>query len=224
MFEFFQDEHRYYLVTEICKGGELFEDFHRHFEEQEVILLLRTLLIVVNYCHTRGVVHRDLKPENLMLEANHDYDQVKVVDFGAATRFVPGKYLDQKVGTSYYIAPEVLRKAYSQKCDLWSCGVIAYTMLSGGIPPFNGVSDQEIMKKVKLGKYVFHTSLFKEVSEVAKDFVSKLLQYDPEKRISAQEALQHQWITGFTLSNIDQTLAQEALANLKTFRADQKLK
>ena len=88
------------------------------------------------------------------------------------------------MGTPYYIAPEVLNKRYNHLCDLWSCGVITYILLCG-IPPFNGISDQEIMKKVKIGKFTFHEPLFTHTSDFAKDFITRLLQYDPEKRMTA---------------------------------------
>lgn len=93
MYEFFQDEKRYYLVTEICKGGELFDEVsqRKKFSEKDAALLMKTLLIVVNYCHQKKIVHRDLKPENIMLEANKDYDQIKIIDFGNSIKFKPAK-------------------------------------------------------------------------------------------------------------------------------------
>src|SRR5688572_17977491 len=93
-----------------------------------------------------------------------------------------------------------------------------------GIPPFNGATDQEIMKKVKIGKFTFDDEHWKSSTPEVKDFISKLLTYDPEKRPSAEEALQHPWILEQSKATVDATLAQGALANLKTFRADQKLK
>ncbi len=101
--------------------------------------------------------------------------------------------LDEKLGTPYYIAPEVLAKNYGSKCDIWACGVIMYTVLSG-TPPFNGESDIEIMKKVKLGKYTFNDPSWKDISEGCKDFITKLLTLDQNKRPSAAEALTHKWL------------------------------
>jgi calcium-dependent protein kinase len=91
--------------------------------------------------------------------------------------FDENKKLDEKLGTPYYIAPEVLAKNYGPKCDIWSCGVITYIVLSG-IPPFNGASDQEIMKKVKIGKFHFADPVWNTISNEAKDFISKLLTLD----------------------------------------------
>ena len=150
MYEFFEDEKRYYIVTDICKGGELFDEIvaRGKFSEQDASMLIKQVLSCVNYCHTNHIVHRDLKPENILLEQNKEFDQIKIIDFGTSLVFDENKKLDEKLGTPYYIAPEVLAKNYGPKCDIWSCGVIAYITLSG-IPPFNGASDQEIMKKVK---------------------------------------------------------------------------
>lgn len=102
--------------------------------------------------------------------------------------------MDEKLGTPYYIAPEVLNKKYNEKCDIWSCGVIVYILLSG-MPPFNGQSDQEIMKKVRVGKFSFSDPCWSNVSDKAKDLITKLLTYDVDQRPTAEQALQHPWIT-----------------------------
>jgi len=151
------------------------------------------VLSCVNYCHSKNIVHRDLKPENILLEQNKDFDQIKIIDFGTSLVFDPSKRLDEKLGTPYYIAPEVLNKSYNEKCDLWSCGVISYIILSGQ-PPFNGASDQEIMKKVRAGKFAFSDTCWAAISDKAKDFISQLLIVDIDSRPSASEALQHPWI------------------------------
>jgi calcium-dependent protein kinase len=134
-----------------------------------------------------------------------------------------GKLLDEKLGTPYYIAPEVLNKKYNEKCDLWSIGVITYILLSG-MPPFNGNTDQEIMKKVKIGKFAFSDPCWSSITDKAKDFITQLFTYDIEKRPSAAEALQHPWITEMSHMTVDTAHAQTALTNLKGFSADQKLK
>jgi len=167
--------------------------------------------------------YRDLKPENILLEQNKDFDQIKIIDFGTSLVFDSNKTLDEKLGTPYYIAPEVLNKKYNEKCDIWSCGVILYIILSG-IPPFNGQSDQEIMKKVRIGKFSFSDPAWNNVSDKAKDLISKLLTYDTEHRPSAEEALRHPWIIEMSTAQVDSNIAMGALSNLKTFRADQKLK
>ena len=129
-----------------------------------------------------------MKPENILLEQNKDFDQIKIIDFGTSLQYEAGKFLDEKLGTPYYIAPEVLNKRYNEKCDIWSCGVILYIILSG-VPPFNGANDQEIMKNVKIGKFSFSDPCWNNMSDKAKDLIKKLLTYDIDQRPTAEEAL-----------------------------------
>jgi calcium-dependent protein kinase len=157
--------------------------------------LIMQVLSCINYCHQNHIVHRDLKPENILLEANKNFDEIKIIDFGTSLVFAEGKTLDEKLGTPYYIAPEVLNKKYDSKCDIWSIGVITYIVLSG-IPPFNGPTDKDIMKKVKEAKYSFSDPVWAKISDECKDFIAKLLTKDKDKRPSAEEALKHKWLAG----------------------------
>lgn len=99
-------------------------------------------------------MHRDLKPENILLEDTYEYDKIKLIDFGESVKFEKGKPNTDVVGTPYYIAPEVLKKSYDEKCDMWSIGVITYILLSG-TPPFGGRNEKQIMQNVQIGKYNF---------------------------------------------------------------------
>jgi calcium-dependent protein kinase len=105
--------------------------------------------------------------------------------------------MSQKFGTPYYIAPEVLKKNYTEKCDIWSIGVILYILLCG-YPPFNGANDKQIIEAVLRGKYTLDEPEWEDISDEAKDLVRKMLEYDPVKRISASDALQHKWIKTHT--------------------------
>ena len=111
-----------------------------HFNEVEANKVMVPIFDAVIAAHKLGIVHRDLKPENILLEQNKEFDQIKIIDFGTSLVYDENKKLDEKLGTPYYIAPEVLAKNYGAKCDIWSCGVIVYIVLSG-VPPFNGASD-----------------------------------------------------------------------------------
>ena len=124
-------------------------------------------------------MHRDLKPENILLEQNKEFDQIKIIDFGTSLVYDPNRNMDEKLGTPYYIAPEVLNKNYNEKCDIWSCGVITYILLSG-VPPFNGQSDQEIMKKVREGQFDFADRAWQNISQPAKDFITSLLTFNKD--------------------------------------------
>lgn len=130
----------------------------------------------INYCHKRNIVHRDLKPENLLMNRDTADPKITIIDFGTSDLFDPEKKMDQKYGTPYYIAPEVLRNNYDEKCDLWSIGVILYILLCG-YPPFNGPNDDQIIKRVKLGKFSTEEEEWKHISPEAIDLVKRLLAY-----------------------------------------------
>lgn len=162
LYEFFSDTSYYYLVTELVDGGELFDEIQRqgNLSEQLAANVMRQLLSTMVYCHKRGIVHRDLKPENILIEKQRGKSDIsiKVIDFGTAEAFSSHTVLKQTIGTAYYIAPEVLHGKYNHKCDIWSCGVILYILLSG-YPPFNGRNDNEIMSAVKKLKFDYNRSL-----------------------------------------------------------------
>ena len=164
------------------------------FNEAYSAYVMFQILSAINYCHNMKIIHRDLKPENILIveRDKNNYPRIKICDFGTSKMFEKGAVQRKLVGSSYYIAPEVLKKRYDEKCDIWSCGVILYILLSAR-PPFAGDSDKEIMENVSTGKYDLQSSPFNKVSKSGKDLIQKLLVMDPKKRISAQEALTHNW-------------------------------
>ena len=131
-----------FVISELCTGGELFDRLIevKQFSERVAANIMRQLLSAINFCHENGIIHRDLKPENILIESNNEKDsdffKIKVIDFGTCELF-QSKMLNEQIGTSFYIAPEVLKNSYNEKCDLWSCGVILYILLSGS-PTFYG--------------------------------------------------------------------------------------
>lgn len=139
------------------------------------------------YFHDIGVVHRDLKPENVLIDRELN-NTLKIIDFGTSVMIEPGQILTNTHGTSYYIAPEVLKNSYNQKCDVWSVGVILFILLSGR-PPFDGKNDDEITNMVKTGKYKMNDKIWEDVSQDGKKLIKSMLTYDYTQRISAREAL-----------------------------------
>ena len=139
---------QYVLVLELCEGGDLFHNIKqsRYFSEAKAAQVIKQVLSAVNYMHKQRVVHRDLKPENILVDK--ESDTLKIADFGTAAFLRQTQALTEVVGTPYYMAPEVLRGKYDEKCDVWSCGVILYILLCGA-PPFNGHSETEILDKIK---------------------------------------------------------------------------
>jgi len=219
------------LVQEFVQGGELFDELQRRkvFSEMIAADIMRQLLSAIVYCHERGIVHRDLKPENILIENSSTKDKmtIKVIDFGTAEAFSNGARLRQTMGTPYYIAPEVLMKSYTEKCDIWSCGVIMYILLSG-YPPFNGRTDEEIMKAVKKTKFTYHRifrsfkygfldEIWNDISPDAIDLINSMLKYPPEIRFSAQQAYNHKWIQNKIISSLKPSTINTLLTNLKNF-------
>jgi calcium-dependent protein kinase len=133
-------------VTDFCQGGELFDKIieEKYFTEAKAAKIIKQVLSAIAYCHKRSLVHCDLKPENIMVEKD---DVVRVIDFGNSALCAKDKKLSSKFGSVYYVAPEVLGGSYNEKCDVWSIGVILFLLLCGK-PPFNGSTDQIILKKV----------------------------------------------------------------------------
>lgn len=203
LYEVFEDKRYVYLVMEECTGGELFDKIigllenDTIFTEREAAKIFKQMMSAICYCHKEGICHRDLKPENLLL-ANKDSktNDIKVIDFGLSNIY-KGKdgqevKMTSKVGTAYYVSPEVLAGNYDEKCDIWSAGVILYILLCGD-PPFNGPNDNEIYKAIKKKKFKYENPIWKNVSDQAKDLINKMLS-EPDVRPTAEQVLQHPWV------------------------------
>jgi calcium-dependent protein kinase len=212
---------------EMCEGGELFDQIiaQGFFSERASAIAVKQMLSAVFYLHTRGICHRDLKPENFLLAFKDINSPLKMIDFGLSGRFAEDQPMSTKSGTPYYVAPEVLSGSYNEKCDLWSVGVLAYVLLCG-YAPFNGNTDKDILQRVKIGRFGFPEAEWHGVSNDAKDFIRRLLELNPSKRMSAQEALDHRWIKSLPSedSKIDPSLQAKILQSLRAFRGVAKLK
>lgn len=144
-------------IIRYVEGGELFDELQRRtvLSEEVAAVVMRQLLSCVLYCHNKKIMHRDLKPENILIDSFSSTNiYIKLIDFGAAEHFFTKGVYKPTMGTPYYIAPEVLMNNYNELCDVWSCGVILYIMLSGK-PPFNGESSDDIMRSVKKAHFTF---------------------------------------------------------------------
>jgi len=227
-----------YLVTDVFVGGELFNEIIRRekFDEITAAFVIKQVLSGVRYLHDMNIVHRDLKPENLLLTKNpskgnrgnmEDEFAIKIIDFGLST-FVknPDQTLRDRVGSAYYIAPEILRRNYGPACDIWSTGVILFVLLAG-YPPFSGDDDQEIIANVQTGKYSLDPAYWRGISEEAKDLVRKMMEVDVKKRLTASQALQHPWFTKCLTKDPSGTKNHKplmvALRNMRAYSGNQDL-
>ena len=226
LFEFYSNEREFSIVTELCPLGELFDQIidKGPFDERYSAYILYQIFSAVNYCHKMNIVHRDLKPENILIvnKDENEFPYIKVCDFGTSKMFEKGIVERRVVGSSYYIAPEVLNKSYNEKCDIWSCGVIMYILLSQR-PPFGGKDDYEIMETVKTGKYDLSSPPFDKISDSAKDLIQKCLTMDSNKRITAEEAINHPWFKTNQSKELfnkvkDTNIIKELIENLKRYK------
>ena len=227
MIEAFEDNRNIYLVLELCTGGDLFDWLvdAGHFTERQAAGLMRQILSGVTHLHTNSVAHRDLKPENFLFSVKGDPEKtsLKLTDFGFAIGFEPDKPLTTKAGTAYYLAPQVMAGKYNEKCDVWSCGVIMYILLSGN-PPFTGETDAEVLEKVQLGNFSFSSKDWKGVSNDAKSLIRKCLKMNPRDRYSAQQAFEDVWIRDQAPNATDVDLSERLIHNLHAFVDSNKLR
>eukprot|EP00522_Entomoneis_paludosa_P016057 CAMPEP_0172463324 /NCGR_PEP_ID=MMETSP1065-20121228/46814_1 /TAXON_ID=265537 /ORGANISM="Amphiprora paludosa, Strain CCMP125" /LENGTH=474 /DNA_ID=CAMNT_0013219241 /DNA_START=826 /DNA_END=2250 /DNA_ORIENTATION=- len=199
LYDVFCVDNELFIITELGRGGDLFHLLTTHpkhgVTESYAAKTVVEMLSAVAFLHSRSICHRDLKLENWVLESGKDvWSPLKLIDFGLSTHFSRGQRLSRVVGSSYYVAPEVLKKSYTEACDLWSLGVIVYMLLSGA-PPFYGKNDEAIKASIVQGEYTFPHELFRDVSDEAMAFVSTLLSYNIEYRYTADQALTHPWLS-----------------------------
>uniref|UniRef100_A0ABM5FY94 Ribosomal protein S6 kinase n=1 Tax=Pogona vitticeps TaxID=103695 RepID=A0ABM5FY94_9SAUR len=196
------DDGKYvYLVMELMRGGELLDRILRQkcFSEREASAVLCTITKTVDYLHSQGVVHRDLKPSNILyMDESGNPDSIRICDFGFAKQLrAENGLLMTPCYTANFVAPEVLkRQGYDAACDIWSLGILLYTMLAGFTPFANGPDDtpEEILARIGSGKYALTGGNWDSISDAAKDIVSKMLHVDPHQRLTAAQVLRHPWI------------------------------
>ncbi|CAI5998084.1 unnamed protein product [Closterium sp. NIES-65] len=189
----YEDPTAVYFVMEKCSGGDLLSYISRKGQvpEDEAAKIFRQLVTAVAFCHEHGVVHRDLKPENVLITHQQ---QVKLTDFGQAVPCRREGFVQGAAGSLPYTAPELLcRLKYNEKVDVWSLGVILYTMLAGKWPFYS--PKKGIMKRMICGAQLDLVSEpWHLISAEALHMVKKLLTVNPSQRPSCKELLQHPWL------------------------------
>jgi calcium-dependent protein kinase len=226
LFETFRDAKKIYLVMELCTGGELFDrivdEAPSGFDEIKAAKYIRQIVAALCYLHSQRFAHRDVKPENFLLHDKKPDAALKIIDFGLACQLEPGKLMSTKAGTAYYVAPEVLKGEYDEKCDIWSAGVIAFILLCG-YPPFSGDTDPEILRKVKAGSFEFKSPEWDQISQGAKNLVTQMLTAEPGLRPNADLLLQTPWLK-FKGAPESVPIKGDFLKRLQSFNNHAKLK
>ena len=238
VYEYYNTKKKLFIVTELCTGGELFDRITevKYFTEAVAAHIMKQLFSAIAFCHSNNIIHRDLKPENILIENSEerkkDFFNIKIIDFGSGEINKSDKVSD-KIGTVFYSAPEMIDKIYNEKCDMWSCGVILYILLCG-CPPFSGSSDEEILTKIKEGSFQLKGKIWGEISKEAIDLINQLIVKDINKRLSANDALNHSWFKNMFSEknkslleaqkiNIPKNHLKGIISNIKCFRAEKKI-
>lgn len=228
MVEFFETENKFYLVFELIRGGSLesrIEQLGRSIEEDDVKTLVLSIAKALEFLHGRGIAHRDIKPANILLSDPYTLEGAKLCDFDLASRAktaheVRGEIcMTSPVGSAEFMAPEVVRAfcamddervKYDQKCDMWSLGVITYSLLTGK-PPFEGTCDAKscgwddgepcddcqdsLFAAIQTGKLQFPDQVFRGSPKV-KELITRLLSKNPAQRPTPTQVLNHPWFVG----------------------------
>jgi len=198
--ETFEYQQSLYLVMEMCSGGDLYT--RDPYSESEAARISQSILNAVAYMHEEGISHRDLKYENIMFTSPQPNADVKIIDFGLSKKYGRDDtaVMHDAVGTIYSMSPEVLLGKYTNKADVWSCGVLTFMLLSSTMP-FYGKSRKHVMKRILKGKFAFKAPKWKSVSQDAKEFVLGILKYEAKDRPTARQAARDPWVRNRYLSS-----------------------
>ena len=211
LFEVIEDDKYFNLLQELCTGGELYKKSQTsQLKEKEIAKIFNQIMSAVAYCHEKGIVHRDLKLENILFASEEPDSPIKLIDFGFSVIFDKNennkekttdgsefkklglRRMKSKVGTLYYISPEIIKGNYDEKCDIWACGVILYILICG-YPPFSGNTDKEVYNLITQVKYDFDKEIWKNISKYAKELIRNML--TPAKnRYTAKQVLASKWL------------------------------
>lgn len=200
-YETLEDQDCFYVVTELCKGGNLSQRLYKKgkLSESDAAYVMFQILQAVEFLHNEKVAHRDLKPDNIFLEKSDGY-KVKIGDFGNATWLENDRLMFGCYGSPSYIPPEVLDGGYNEKVDIWSCGIMTYVLLTGRAP-YYGYDPLNIKIQVYSKPFQITEENHEGISEECKELLKNMLRIKPEERISATEALKHGWFKNIQADN-----------------------
>lgn len=220
----FEDNFRFYLAMELCAGGRVIDFIARTqvYSESDVAVLMRQVFDAIDYMHGKDIVHRDVKPDNMLLESCRPLAQntLKLIDFGISCKCSSGQELRLRAGTPEYMSPQVIDGRYDARADLWSCGVVMYSLLCGYVP-FRGQSESGIFTAVRRGNFTWPEKDWQRTSDESKDLIRGLLKLDARERLTAQEALGHSWTRNATAFG-RATQLESTLRHFKSHSANRK--
>ena len=219
-YETYHDQSYFHIVMELCSGKDLFEKVfsnNSNITERKVAMIIMKVLHAISYCHLRGITHRDLKPENILFETSGNESEIKLIDFGLSKKHFTHEKMHTILGTPYYVAPEVLKGDYDEKCDIWSIGALTYLLLSGE-PPFKGDCNNAIFQKILKTEVKFDMKKWKHLSKEAMQFVRYCLDKNPDNRPNAIKALAHEWFSVlFTQVHSSILINKDIMMNIKHY-------
>lgn len=218
LIDFFEDDDTYFLVKELLTGGGVLERIALmgyRYNERIARGVIFNIMEALSFCHARNIAHRDVNSKNLMF-VNEDKDVgIKLAGFGFAARCHAPQSLTRQCGTPLFVAPEVLlKKPYGLESDMWSAGCVAFLLLSGMVP-FSGSTQKELFRSIVAGRYTFGDE-WTEISEEGKQFVGQLLEVNPAKRLRAEEALDHPWMS-LADSELNPRILEDASLRIRDF-------
>ena len=220
-FETYEDECYLHIVMEYIAGDNLFRVLTDQkgfkFTERTISKIITCLLKAVLFLHHNGIIHRDIKPENIVFVEPNNFNALKLIDFGLSIQ-QNAKKDNRRVGTPYYMSPEMVRGNFNYASDVWSIGVILFIMVTGK-QPFRGKSKEEVFEKIKKGNYDKNTLNRAKCSKEVKDLIKKMLVTEYSKRITVECALDHIWFKQFENNkNINLVVDEEIIESLKQFQ------
>ena len=222
LYDSFEDDDAVHLLMDLCTGGELLGRIRAgmSYSEADAAELVRSVLRTAAQCHSRGIIFRDIKPDNFLFERPGDGSPLKATDFGLAGLIKPGERLARRCGTPSYMAPEVINRNYGEEADVWSCGVVAYQLVTGRLPFVDKVNQRpnakEVFRAILEDPIDFRSEPWPQLSAECRDLVMKMMDRDPAKRITARAALLHPWLQQ-TAAEAKQPIGGQVVARLQRF-------
>ena len=221
LYDVFENTDYFYIIMEYCSGGDFFSYLEKRkfrLPENQACRIMHKMCAAVYYIHSYGIAHRDLKPENVLMTSDEENADIRILDFGLSKIIGPEEKCTEPYGTLSYVAPEVLLdEPYGKEVDLWSLGIITYLMLSGSLPFDHKTDEEEIARKTVSEPPPYKGSIWTKISPEARDFIDRLLQKNPAKRMNIKEALEHEWFKKYSNSKIISARQQSKDTTTSTF-------